>query len=146
MDLKRNRDMKSTHRTFVGMICCYGGRFFNGFRGVGDFTMKRRGLLKTAALLKDVDFKCACYSELHPHGAVVYCDPPYRACRGSFAAFDHDKFWGVMREWSKDNKVFISETVAPDDFTCIWQKQIRTQINNNDGVARYRTEKLFVHI
>lgn len=46
-----------------------------------------------------------------------------------------------MREWSKDNIVFISEENAPDDFEIVWQQEVtRTQDNRKRETA---VEKLF---
>ena len=58
--------------------------------------------------------------------------------------FDHDKFWNVMRVWSKDNLVFISEETAPSDFKCIWKKKYaRGKGLSKSGRTVY--EKLFVY-
>jgi hypothetical protein len=56
-----------------------------------------------------------------------------------------------MREWSKDNYVFISETTAPDDFVKIWSKSTHRSASQSDK-TRYKNpsdsfteECLFVH-
>ena len=57
-----------------------------------------------------------------------------------------------MREWSKDNYVFISETTAPDDFVPIWEKDVHRSVSQSSK-TRYKnesdknkTEKLYIHI
>lgn len=57
--------------------------------------------------------------------------------------FDHDKFWNIMRKWSKNNVVIISEFRAPKDFKCIWKKERKlTSIH----IERKKVfEKLFIH-
>ena len=76
---------------------------------------------------------------------VVYCDPPYSNTAGydDENGFSHDEFWQTMREWSADNYVLISEQVAPDDFTCIWEKSVLRSVNAS-GKSR-ATEKLFIY-
>jgi DNA adenine methylase len=44
---------------------------------------------------------------------------------------------------SKENQIFISEYSAPDDFECIWQKEIVSSLTKNTG-SKKGTEKLFV--
>ena len=43
----------------------------------------------------------------------------------------------------KGHKIFVSEYNAPDDFECIWQKEVKTVLNKNS--QDIRTEKLFKH-
>lgn len=78
--------------------------------------------------------------------AVVYCDPPYKGTTGYTTSknFNHKEFWEYMRELSKTHKVFISEESAPDDFECIWSKEIRRTLNSNQSNRPKKTEKLFV--
>lgn len=44
---------------------------------------------------------------------------------------------------SKYNKVFVSEYNAPDDFDCIWSKQVTTSLKVHEHEDR--TEKLFTY-
>ena len=54
---------------------------------------------------------------------------------------DYDFFWDWVRKISKDNIVFISEQIAPEDFEVIWEKEVKRTTNKiNDFKA---TEKLF---
>ena len=74
---------------------------------------------------------------------MIYCDPPYQnttkfTCTDQF---NYDLFWDWIREKSKTNIVFVSEYAAPDDFECIWQKDITTSLKVH--VHEDRTEKLF---
>jgi 16S rRNA G966 N2-methylase RsmD len=82
--------------------------------------------------------------EIKPN-SFIYCDPPYKNVKqfANSTKFNHNEFWDIMREWSKHNMVFISEQEAPDDFICIWEKQVsRTIIPKAIPKA---TEKLFIH-
>ena len=61
------------------------------------------------------------YDEIDiPDDAVVYCDPPYHACRGhlyegTMDAFDHGAFYDWCVRVSKTNPIFISEYSVEDD-------------------------------
>ena len=57
--------------------------------------------------------------------------------------FNTEEFWDVMRNWSKNNDVYISEYVAPDDFECVLEIQTKTDIRNGKNQLDKRVEKLF---
>ena len=64
---------------------------------------------------------------------VLYCDPPYVKSavkhKASNYDFNADEFWEVVREWSLNgNIVVISEREAPDDFECIWSRNLQNPI------------------
>lgn len=48
-----------------------------------------------------------------------------------------------MRDCSKNNIVIISELDAPDDFECIWKKDVSRSINTPD--KKKAVEKLFIY-
>ena len=88
------------------------------------------------------------YRKLKFKNKLVYCDPPYAGTTGYKKGnddneFDNDEFWDVMRKWSQDNFVFISEYRAPRDFKCVTSalKQSSLAIQGRTD----RKEKLFVH-
>jgi DNA adenine methylase len=62
-------------------------------------------------------FDCKDYRELNPEGYIIYCDPPYEGTtqysKKLVGDFDTNEFWSIMRKWSNNNKVFISEYNAP---------------------------------
>ena len=76
---------------------------------------------------------------------LIYCDPPYANVKQyqNSILFDYEKFWETMRSWSKDNIVIISEQNAPEDFKCIWEKEVSRSIKATDKTKS--TEKLFVY-
>ena len=45
--------------------------------------------------------------------------------------FPYEEFYDWCREMSKDNIVLISEYNMPDDFKCIWQKQVKVSVDSN---------------
>ena len=91
---------------------------------------------------------------------MVYCDPPYqntkfpikyRTDTKYYDIFDNKKFWEVVREWSKNNYVFISEISAPEDFIAVWEKNVHRSASQSSK-TRYKNEreknkieKLYVH-
>ena len=75
------------------------------------------------------------YDEIDiPDDAVVYCDPPYHACRGHLYegtadAFDHCTFYDWCVRVSKTNPIFISEYSIDDDrFEVVAEKQKMTRL------------------
>ncbi|MGP8215254.1 MAG: hypothetical protein ACLQQ4_06805 [Bacteroidia bacterium] len=79
----------------------------------------------------------------YPKGAIIYTDPPYAdATKYDFVkVFDYTEFWDIMRKWSKDNTVLISEYSAPDDFACVREADYKVQMC---AVQQHRKEKLFM--
>ena len=88
------------------------------------------------------------YDEIDiPDGAVVYCDPPYHACRGHLYegtadAFDHCAFYDWCVDVSKTNPIFISEYSIEDDrFEIVAEKQ---KMNCLSSVKSFNvTERLY---
>lgn len=76
--------------------------------------------------------------------ALIYCDPPYASTTGykGTGKFNHEQFWQWVREMSKENHVYVSEYVAPDDFKVVWQTQTTTDMRTKNGSSP-RVEKLF---
>ena len=69
--------------------------------------------------------------------------------------FDTEEFWEIMRKWSKNNIVLISEMDAPEDFVEVWNmERYRSAAQSNK--TRYsqksetpsetrKIEKVFMH-
>lgn len=135
----------SAERGFYGIACAYSGIYFAGYRthspSQNFFQNTRNGISDMIPNLSRIEFqKPASYEIFYPKGCTIYCDPPYlnnNLKSVFYSNFDHQKFWKIMRFWSKNNLVFISEYSAPSDFICIWQRQV--------GGEKERSEKLFIH-
>ena len=86
------------------------------------------------------------YRDHTPSQMLVYCDPPYQHTTTGYDAepFDHAAFWQTMREWSKDNAVFISEYDAPADFVCVAERAKPSCLAGGHKQSP-RTERLFAH-
>ena len=76
------------------------------------------------------------YDEIDiPDDAIVYCDPPYHACKKNLyeskaKAFDHCAFYDWCVSVSKTNPIFISEYSIEDDrFEVVAEKQKITSMS-----------------
>lgn len=141
----------------IGFIASYNGRWFDGGYAKPGYEKTKSGvryrdyykeasanLLAQAPDLRGITFKSCDYRTAHPHGFTIYCDPPYANTKqyANAQMFDYDEFWSIMREWSKDNIVIVSELCAPSDWTSIWEHEVSRSIKAADkGIA---TEKLFI--
>lgn len=130
---------------FAGFACSWGGKWFAGYSRGEDRNFCReakQSLLAKHKRLRHVDFACNNYRNIHPHNAVVYCDPPYRGTTGySSEIFNTMLFWQTVRYWAQDNKVIISEYEAPPDFEIIWQAD---HFSMKGVDTKITTEKLFM--
>ena len=151
--IKNNKDEKPHLTGFVGFGCSFAGKWFGGYAKSDD---KRNyclnaynSVMSKMNNLKDAKFLCKDYKELNPKNSVIYCDPPYQGTtqydKNIVGDFDTEQFWEYMRKWSKDNLVFISEYNAPEDFVCVWQKEVKLDIRDSNNKKKERIEKLFVH-
>ncbi|PHM65953.1 hypothetical protein Xkoz_03839 [Xenorhabdus kozodoii] len=149
--VKSNPD-ETPHLTgWVGFNCSYAGKWFDGYVGSGrvksgrvrDYQLEainniQRQLIK----LNGVILQCCDYRELDiPDGAVVYCDPPYANTRQYRDTFNTAEFWNWVRELSRRCTVFVSEYTAPDDFDCIWSREV---ISGISGTKTTSIESLFM--
>lgn len=149
--IKNNLDEDKALSGFVGFACSFGGKWFGGYarddkRGRNYTQTGKRGLIKKMAGLQNATFISMDYKEvIIPNGSVVYADPPYAntTAYGSKFKIDYDDFWDYMREISKNNIVFISEEHAPDDFECVWQKEVVRTLDKNLQNRPKKIEKLF---
>lgn len=142
---------------WVGFNCSYRGKFFNGFAGLAN--SKDAGLRnyqreavdnvsKQIEKLKGVAFLNDSYENIPIiDGSVVYCDIPYKDVTDyKISKFDHDKFWDWARKKSESNQLFISEYSAPDDFKCVWEKEVKSSLsaNGSSGGWKVSVERLFI--
>ena len=136
---------------WIGWMGSYNGRFFDG--GYSGHDVKGRDYIgeqirnteKQIENLKDVKFFNKDYSEFNfNEECLIYCDIPYKDTKqySTSKDFDYDKFWEWCRLMkNKGHTLFISEYQAPDDFKCVWEKQVTNSLNTNKTYTP--TEKLF---
>ena len=142
---------------YAAFTLSFGGKFFGGYRrdvaGTKGCienmrTQSRRAkasLMKQAALLRGVQFHHCSYDQLDiPPKSIIYCDPPYAGTTGYVTgAFDHAKFWQWCREKvAEGHKVYVSEYTAPDDWVCVWEKQVNNTLTKDTG-SKKGVERLF---
>ena len=137
---------------WIGWMASFNGRFFDGgYSGKAagrDYVAEQiKNTEKQISALKDVQFFNRSYDEFDfKEECIVYCDIPYRGTKQYTTSkdFDHDKFWQWCRETAlKGHKVFISEYQAPQDFVCVWQKEITNSMNTTKTYKPI--EKLFTY-
>jgi DNA adenine methylase len=133
---------------FAKYGCSFGGKAWGGY---ARNTNKRnysgtayRMVNKKASGLKDVSWYIGLYTDAPvTSNCLVYCDPPYAGTTDYKTNFDHTAFWNVIRDWSKDNVVLVSEYNAPDDFEAVWTLERKTNLRDTDNKRINATEKLF---
>lgn len=101
--------------------------------------------MRQKPLLQGVELLVCDYGDLFiPPQSIIYCDPPYKGTTKYKDDFDHEKFWHWCRDKVKEgHQDFVSEYNAPEDFVCVWQKEIQSGLNTN--TTKKGVEKLFVH-
>lgn len=148
----QGKKMVNPLTAFIGFGCSYSGKWFGGYaRGNASNGESRnycleskRNLLKQKSGIIGIEFSCCQYWNLPiPPNSIIYCDPPYENTTKYGKKFDHGEFWN----WCRNQKlfghtIFISEYNAPEDFKCIWQKEVNSSLTKNTG-AKKATEKLF---
>jgi len=136
---------------WVGFMGSFNGKFFNGgYSGhnVGKRDYISEQIKNTSSqipYLKGVIFRHSDYKDIElPRNSIIYCDPPYANTTRYAYGLNHEEFWHKCREWVKDgHKVFVSEYHAPSDWVCVWEKKIKTALNQK--ITKDAVERLFVH-
>ena len=136
--------------SWIRFVCSFGAKFENGYvsnKNGRDYAGEgKRNAIKQSKLIQDVEFLCIDYSQLDVKDCLIYCDPPYQGTTGyKTGAFDHEKFFDWCRKMKdKGNLVYVSEYAAPEDFTCVWQGEIKTSFASQRVKATHTAlEKLF---
>jgi DNA adenine methylase len=147
-DLRKSDNYK--HKGYAGFALSYSGKWLGGWcrdgAGKRDYVKESyRNAVNQSPNLQGLFLMTADYRTIDiPENCIIYCDPPY-ANTTSYKGgdFDHDIFWQWCREKAKEgHTIFVSEYNAPDDFTCVWEKEVNSSLTKNTG-AKKATEKLF---
>jgi len=150
-DVKHNKDnYPNWYVGLVGVLGSYNGNWFSAYGG-GSMTKTGkyrnyyaegvRGLLKQN--LTGISFIHDDYRNLQiPENSIIYCDPPYNLANKRYKEhFNSVEFFQWCRLKSVNgHTVFISEYTAPDDFRCVWEKEIAI---TNPKQKHKKVEKLF---
>lgn len=79
-----------------------------------------------------------------PERSTIYCDIPYKGVKQYMTSrdFDYEKFYSWCHSMKdKGHRIFISEYQMPDDFNCVWEKEINCSVHITNTYTR--VEKLF---
>lgn len=147
---------------FVKFACTYGGKSVQHYMGgfADDYPEYRRlkktgvlpsyqqeainGIMRQVPFLKGVIFENKDYEDLYiPRDSIVYCDAPYQGVTTYTNLFDYDRYWNWVRKISLEHEVYVSEYNAPDDFQCIWEKSLKSQLDIGSKLTK---EKLFKYV
>lgn len=143
----------------VGFCASFGAKYFGGYArnsrndNSGEWSAGAiRNLKKQVPNLHNIEFRNIKFQDLpldKIRGCVIYCDIPYRGTtKYKTEKFPYEEFYSWIKSASVYNTVLISEYSMPDEFTCIWQREVKTMINSNKAVGdskNNRIEKLFTY-
>lgn len=154
-EIKNNKENYPKSLVAIAGFCAtYNAKWFGGYAGIvktkvgtyrNYYDEAIRNIQKQVPKIKDVEFKYGDYRQYsNVKGALIYCDIPYQGTTqyGNNKDFDYEVFWNWVREMSETNIVLVSEYNAPDDFQCIWTKQLTTTLDKNS--RKKDVEKLFI--
>ena len=134
---------------YVGFALSCGGKWFGGWcrDGAGKRNYVKEAYnnaCKQFPNLRGVDFHHSSYDELDiPPNSIIYCDPPYKGTTKYKDDFDHEPFYEWCRQKRKEgHQIFVSEYWMPDDFVCVWLKEVNCGLAKDTG-SKKRVEKLF---
>jgi len=145
-ELKAKKELKGL-TGWVAFSCSFGAKWFGGYaRGEGrnHCAEAKRNALNQSPKLQDIIFISGSYLYLDiPKNSIIYCDPPYEGTTKYKDGFCHATFWNWVRAKSLEgHTVFISEYNAPEDFICVWEKELTTSFSTSESIKA--TEKLFI--
>lgn len=152
----KNHDYNDDLVGWVGFMASYNGRFVDGGYS-GHKVLSNNGkyrdyiseninnTLKQIDKLKGVKWYSVDYYDLEiPPNSLIYCDPPYKGTKqySTSKNFDYEKFYNWCRQKKKEgHTIFISEYQMPDDFKCIWQKELTNSMHQT--ITKKPIEKLY---
>lgn len=92
-----------------------------------------RNILKQIPNIRWIKFIHSNYKDLEiPSNSIIYCDPPYKNTASYKDKFNHKEFYQWCRDKKKEwHTIFISEYNMPEDFICIWEKEIKSSLSAN---------------
>lgn len=143
---------------WIGFMASANGRFFEGgYSGLSETKIGTtrdyiaesiRNIERQMTLIKDVEFICSDYRTLDiPPRSIVYCDPPYFGTKKYAKQLgSYEEFWNWCLKIAKNNKVFVSEYNAPNEWAEVWSKNVGSSLSSNgkSGGRKQSVERLFV--
>ena len=161
-NVKSNKDNYPDYYVgYVGFNATFGAKYFGGYArsfkddGVTPRDQSNeayRNIMKQLPNVLNVQFINDTYLSINSNvsNAIIYCDPPYKSkTKYKTEEFDYEQFWDWCRNMGERNELFISEYDAPEDFTCIWEKESLANFDSKRGDTdkekKKRIEKLFIY-
>ncbi|MFA5049269.1 MAG: DNA adenine methylase [Patescibacteria group bacterium] len=148
-DYNEQKFIKDSLYGYVGFALSYSGKWWGGWcrdsLGKRDYVAEAyKNALTQSEKLKGCIFIHSSYEKLIiPKNSIIYCDPPYEGTTKYNIKFDHKMFWDWCRLMKRDgHNIFISEYNAPNDFVCIFKKEIVSSLTKDTG-SKKGIEKLF---
>lgn len=152
-NIKNNLDEDPALSGYVGFALSYSGKWWGGWcRGSNNKGEPRnyvdeayRNALNQFPKLVGSNFIERDIFDIRDINkeSLIYVDPPYRNTTKYKNSFDHDKFYDWCREKkSEGHTIFVSEYSMPDDFKCVWSKEVNNSLTKDTG-AKKGTEKLY---
>lgn len=152
---KSSQGIEPYLKGFIGFGCSFSGKWFGGYaRGKASDGKERnycmeskKNIINQSIGITGIKFYNGHYMDFPiPDNSIIYCDPPYRDTtkyKQSEGDFDHDTFWDWVRFMEEEgHEVYISEYNAPDDFECLWSKEVNSSLTKETG-SKKAIEKLF---
>ncbi len=137
----------------LGFCFTYAAKWFGGFIGnskdvvcVGRDRLGEsyRAVEKARKQVSGINFIYSGYDKLEiPKDSIIYCDPPYKGTTKYKDDFNHEPFYEWCRQKHKEgHTIFVSEYGMPDDFICVWSKEVNNSLTKDTG-SKKGIEKLF---
>lgn len=147
----RRNDYDDAFVGWVGFMGGRNGRFFDGgyashdYNGRDYIAEQIRNTLRQIPKLQGVQFHSGEYFDIPlPDKSTVYCDIPYIGVKQYMTSrnFDYGRFYDWCRKIKSDgHRIFVSEYQMPNDFKCVWGKEINCSVHKTKTYKRI--ERLF---
>lgn len=120
---------------YMMTVPSYNGRIWGSFAKDGKRPYQKEhydNVLQQINGIKDVLFDVKDYKNIKVSNCILYCDPPYKDSKKDYynCNFNSNDFWDWAYEISKNNKIYISETKAPEFAKIVWSQPYKRTLAN----------------
>jgi len=151
-EVQNNKDKHEPYLVgYIGFNLSYGAKFFGGYRrdsmGKRNYSLEAyNNIMKQIPNIKGIElYNMEYYKVPIPPNSIIYCDIPYYGTTKyqNTNHFDYLKFYEYCKiQKQKGHKIFISEYYMPEEFICLWSKEVNNSLTKNTG-SKKGIEKLF---
>lgn len=157
IEVKNNKEkFEKWYVGLVGFCASFGAKYFGGYaRDSKDDNSGKwsagaiKNLKNQADKLKGIEFQNIDFRDIDKEkikGYVIYCDIPYKGTtKYKTGIFPYEEFYEWVKEMSIHNTVLISEYNMPEEFECIWKKEVKVNLDSNRDKGDNRVEKLYTY-